>query len=212
MDAAEKTEQCEKKIAENKAEEIKAIFAEASARMRELQSAELKMSHTPSEISRFISDYEELLTRFISIEKHDGVAEKIAFCAGEIAKLKAYHTSATYKAAMKEFDALDDDGETDKFFAQIRRARAFRKLAKKFRETSPYNDSVKMEKICTKLYRSLRWKVFKKYFPYAIIFALTIAILIFLYVRFFHGGDENAISANYTTLYAADSEFFPANK
>jgi hypothetical protein len=204
LDAAEKVVLCQKKIEEHKIEETKAIFSESVERMRELQKIERKMAHTPPELSKIIADYEELLTRFMSIEKHDGVAEKIAFCAGEIAKLKAYHTSATYKEALKEFEELEERPETEKLFEFIRRARRYKKISKKFHSTLPYDDSIAMEKKSRKLYKSFRWKITKKIFPFAIIFAAVIAIAIFIFFTFIHdkeGGNNDAISATFTGVH-----------
>jgi len=151
LNAAEKISECEKRIEECEKEKTNAIYSESVAQMKELQSAERKMSSTPQELIKMISDYEDLLTRFSSIEKHEDSAAKVAYCAGEIGKFKAFWTNAAYKEASNELDELDQQPKTKKFFEYIRRARAYKNVAKKFESTVPHEDSAELKKMYKKI-------------------------------------------------------------
>jgi hypothetical protein len=203
--AAEYVTRCEELIGEYSKKETEAIYAESNARLKELQALEKKSSHAPQELMKLIADYEALHARFEKIKSHADATAKISFCAGEIGKLKAFWTTAAYNEAAEDFRELNDEPETQKFFELTRRARTYKRLAAKFGETAPYEDSTDLKKKCRKNYKAYRFKIFKKVFPFALIFIAIIAVIILISALFNRNeGSENNEHSGITTEFYSE--------
>jgi len=180
LDAAERAAECDKLVQKCEKEEENAIYAESVEKLNGLRN---KKTNTPEEIKKITADYEEILAQFVAIEKHHGAEVKIEFCKGEIVKYQAYWLAAVYKEAGKEMDELDDRPETETLGDYWHRTRKYKKITKKFKSTSTYDDSEDMAKKSKKLYKAYRWKFLKKISPFvgaAIAVFAIVAVILFL--------------------------------
>lgn len=159
------------------------IYQKAAKMLKKLD----KDAHaaTSGELAKLIAAYDEVLKKFRAIKDFDDSAEKMAFCVSQIAKFEAFWAATAYKEALRDVTALESREETGKFFNNLSRWRKYRKLAKKFNSTIPYDESAERAKKCRQLFRAYRWKVLKILVPVLMAVAAVVTLVLLVYSHFF---------------------------
>ncbi|MCL1877429.1 MAG: hypothetical protein FWF80_01085, partial [Defluviitaleaceae bacterium] len=183
--AEEKLAECRELVELCEREKVAAIYSESVEALIALQAASRGHSYAPAELAKIIADYEDLLSRFMSIEQYKDAGERATFCRGEIAKFQVHRTAALYKEAVRDLDALEERPASDKFFEQFYRARHYGKLTKRFRAVEPLDDSEKLAEKCKKAGKEFRKKVALKVAPFVIGAAVLVALASWIYFSFF---------------------------
>ncbi|MCL2357600.1 MAG: hypothetical protein FWC70_10720 [Defluviitaleaceae bacterium] len=183
--AEERLTECEEMFEKSEQSRVKAVYAESVEQLTSLQM--LKHTESPDELKKLISDYETLLGQFMSIEQYGDSGEKVLACRDEIAKYQTSRNAVLYKNAKNDYEDLEGRPMVEKFFEYVYRMRQYGKLAKRFKETSPHDESDRLAHKCAKESKAFRWKVFGRIAPWvAGLIALT-ALGLWIYFTFFTG-------------------------